>query len=80
MNINISVSSTAAENGRKAAVKAAELINKAITGMTSFESDPFTEYMDAKEAQDENKKVSLVAEPEPERDIGESRQRKGIKM
>ena len=30
MNINISVSSTAAENGRKAAVKAAELINKAI--------------------------------------------------
>ena len=35
---------------------------------------------DAKEAQDENKKVSLVAEPEPERDIGESRQRKGIKM
>ena len=30
MNINISVSTTAAENGRKAAVKAAELINKAI--------------------------------------------------
>ena len=30
MNINISVSKTAAENGRKAAVKAAELINKAI--------------------------------------------------
>ena len=30
MNINISVSSTAAENGRKAAIKAAELINKAI--------------------------------------------------
>ena len=30
MNINISVSSTAAENGRKAAVKAAELINAAI--------------------------------------------------
>ena len=30
MNINISVSATAAENGRKAAVKAAELINKAI--------------------------------------------------
>ena len=30
MNINISVSSTAAENGRKAAVKAAELINVAI--------------------------------------------------
>ena len=30
MNINISVSSTAAENGRKAAVKAAELIDKAI--------------------------------------------------
>ena len=29
-----------------------ELINKAITGMTSFESDPFTEYMDAKEAQE----------------------------
>ena len=35
---------------------------------------------DAKEAQDDNKKVSLVAEPEPERDIGEPRQRKGIKM
>ena len=30
MNINISVSATAAENGRKAAVKAAELINAAI--------------------------------------------------
>ncbi len=30
MNINISVSTTAAENGRKAALKAAELINKAI--------------------------------------------------
>ena len=30
MNINISVSKTAAENGRKAAIKAAELINKAI--------------------------------------------------
>ena len=30
MNINISISSTAAENGRKAAVKAAELINAAI--------------------------------------------------
>ena len=30
MNINISVSRTAAENGRKAAIKAAELINKAI--------------------------------------------------
>ena len=30
MNINISVSSTAAENGRKAAIKAAELINQAI--------------------------------------------------
>ena len=30
MNINISISNTAAENGRKAAVKAAELINKAI--------------------------------------------------
>ena len=35
---------------------------------------------DAKEAQDNNKKVFLVAEPEPERDIGEPRQRKGIKM
>ena len=35
---------------------------------------------DAKEAQDNNKKVSLVSEPEPERDIGEPRQRKGIKM
>ena len=30
MNINISISSTAAENGRKAAVKAAQLINAAI--------------------------------------------------
>lgn len=30
MNINISVSTTAVENGRKAAVKVAELINKAI--------------------------------------------------
>lgn len=31
MNINISISNTAAENGRKAAVKAAELINRAIS-------------------------------------------------
>ncbi len=30
MNINISISKTAAENGRKAAIKAAELMNKAI--------------------------------------------------
>ena len=30
MNINISVSSTAVENGRKAAIKTAEIINKAI--------------------------------------------------
>ena len=30
MNINISVSATAAENGRKAAIKAAQLINEAI--------------------------------------------------
>ena len=29
MNINISVSSTAVENGRKAAIKIAEIINKA---------------------------------------------------
>ena len=30
MNINISVSKTAVENGRKAAIKIAEIINKAI--------------------------------------------------
>jgi len=35
---------------------------------------------DAKEAQDESKKVSLVAEPEPECDVGEPRQRKGIRV